>query len=118
MATEHNNLPEFEIPQNSNDAMIIIRPSIQQYTFDNFRTFVNANMHLVVTDEPMHQPTFRRLLLDFPPESEGFDILIARIRAGQNIDAASDGSRLDDGRASAGWLLWTMKKDNQRDDQQ
>ena len=35
-----------------------------------------------------------------------------QIREGQAIEAASDGSRLDDGRASAGWLLWTMDKGN------
>ena len=35
-------------------------------------------------------------------------MLLARIREGQTIEAASDGSQLDDGRASAGWLLWAM----------
>ena len=66
-------------------------------------------MHLVVTDVQMQQHTFRRLLVDFPPESKGFDAFIAQIREGHTIEAASDGSRLDDGRAAAGWLFWTME---------
>ena len=65
-------------------------------------------MHLVVTDEQMQQRTFRRLLVNFPSENEGFDKHLARIREGLTTEAASDGTWLDDGRASAGWLLWTM----------
>ena len=71
-------------------------------------------MHLVVADEQIQQRNFQKLLADFPPESEGFDLLIERIREGQSIEAASDGSRMNDGRASAGWLLWTM--DDEIDD--
>ena len=67
-------------------------------------------MHLVVADEQMQQRTFRQLLVDFPSESEGFDTLLARIREGQTTKAASDGSWLDNGKASAGWLLWTMPR--------
>ena len=65
-------------------------------------------MHLVVAEDQIQQHAFQRLLTDFPPEREGFDLLIERIRDGKDIDAASDSSRLDYGRASAGWLLWTM----------
>ena len=49
-------------------------------------------MHLVVADDQIQQHTFQRLLTDFPPESEGFDLLIDQIREGKDIDAASDGS--------------------------
>ena len=90
--------------------MLIIRPRIQQYTLEAFVTFVNANMHLVVADEQIQQHTFQQLLADFPPESEGFNLLIERIREGQSIEEASYGSRLDNGRASAGWLLWTISR--------
>ena len=105
LVAEHNNLPEVKPPQSSNDEVLIIRLRLQQYTFEAFVAFMNANMHLVVSDEQIQQHTFQRLLADFPPESEGFDLLIERIREGQAIEAASDGSRLDDGRASVGWLL-------------
>ena len=56
----------------------------------------------------MQQHAFQRLLTEFPPERERFDLLIERMRERKDIDAASDGSWLDDGRASAGWLLWMM----------
>ena len=53
LVAEHNNLPEDEPPQNINKTMIIIKPSIHQYSFDAFLNFVNANIHLVVADEQM-----------------------------------------------------------------
>ena len=65
-------------------------------------------MHLVVADDQMQPRTFQRLLTDFPPEREGIDLLIERMREGKDINVASDGSRLVGSRASAGWLLWTM----------
>ena len=65
-------------------------------------------MHLVVADNQMQQHTFQRIVMDFLPESEKFDLMIERMRDGKDIGAASDGSRMDNGRASAGWLLWTM----------
>ena len=68
-------------------------------------------MHLVVADTQMQQHAFQRILTEFPPEREGFDLLIERLREDKDIDAASDGSRLDDGRASAGWLMWTMSNE-------
>ena len=111
LVAEHNNLPEVETPQSINEETLIVRPRIQQYTFAAFVALVNANMHLVVADDQMQRHTFQRLLTDFPPESEGFDLLIERIREGKDIDAASNVSRLDDGRASAGWLLWMMNKE-------
>ena len=37
--------------------------------------------------------------------------MIQRLREGKDIDAASGGSRLDDGRASAGWIIWAMSDD-------
>ena len=55
---EHNNLPEVDPPQSSNEEMLIIKPKIQQYTFEAFVTFVNANMHLVAADEHIQQHTF------------------------------------------------------------
>ena len=61
-------------------------------------------MHLVVADDQMQHHTFQRLLTDFLPESEGFDLLIERIQEGKDTNAAPDGSQLDDGRASVGWL--------------
>ena len=88
-----------------------IRFSMHQYTFDAFREFVRVNMHLVVADETDKQHFFNRLLSDFPPESDGFDRMLERIREGKDIEAASDGSRLDDCRASAGWLLWMLKEE-------
>ena len=48
------------------------------------------------------------ILMDFPQERAGFDLMIEWMREGKDINAASDGSRLDDGRVSAGWLMWTM----------
>ena len=56
-------------------------------------------MHLVVADDQMQQHAFQRLLMNFPPESEGLDLLIEWAREGKDIDAASDGSWLDVGRA-------------------
>ena len=64
-----------------------------------------------IVDDQMQQHTFQRILTDFPLEREGFDELIQRLREGKDIDAASDGSRLDDGRASAGWIIWAMNDD-------
>ena len=55
--------------------------------------------------------------MDSPPEKEGFDKMIQRMRDGKDIDAASDGSRHDDGRASAGWLIWAMSDDLNKDGQ-
>ena len=74
-------------------------------------------MHLVVADDQMQHHTFQRLLTDFPPESKGFDLLIERIQEGKDIDAASDGSQLDDGRVSAGWLMWIMSNEIDDDGQ-
>ena len=61
-------------------------------------------MHLVVVDDQMQQHAFQWILKDFPPEREreGFDELIQRLQEGKDVDAASDGSRLSDGRASVG----------------
>ena len=50
LVAEHNNLQEIELPQRINEAMITFRPSIQQYTFEAFKDFVSANMHLVAMD--------------------------------------------------------------------
>ena len=108
LVAEHNNLLEVETPQSINEEAQIIRLRIQQYTYAAFVAFVNAIMHLMVADDQMQQHTFQRLLTDFPPESEGFDLLIERKREGTDIDAALDVSWMDDGRASGGWLLWMM----------
>ena len=49
---------------------------------------------------------------EFPTrEREGFNELIQRLREGKDIDAESDGSRLEDGRASVGWIMWAMRDD-------
>ena len=74
-------------------------------------------MHLVVADDQMQQHTFLRILKDFPPEREGFDEMIQRMREDKDIDAASDSSRLDNGRASVGWLIWAMSDDLDEDGQ-
>ena len=111
LVIEHNNLPEVEPPQNINEAAQIIRPQIQQYRYTTFEAFVQANMHLVVVDDQMQQHTFQWILTDFPPEREGFDELIQWLWEGKNIDTTSDGSRVDDGRASAGWIIWAMSND-------
>ena len=74
-------------------------------------------MHLVVADTQMQQHAFQRILTDFPPEREGFDLLVEQLREGKDFDAVSDGSRLDDGRASAGWLLWTMSDESNDEEQ-
>ena len=66
------------------------------------------NMHLVVADDQMQQHTFQRILTDFPPEREGFDEMIERMREGKDIDASSDGSWLDNDIALAGWILWAI----------
>ena len=50
-------------------------------------------------------------------EREGFDEIIERMREGKDIDAASNGSRLDDDRASAGWIIWAMSNDIDEDGQ-
>ena len=39
------------------------------------------------------------------------------MREGKDIDAASDGSWLDDGRASAGWIMWAISNDVDKDKQ-
>ena len=74
-------------------------------------------MHLVVADDQIQQHTFQRILTDFPPEREGFDEMIQRMREGKDIDAVSDGSWLDDGRASVGWILWLVCVDIDKDGQ-
>ena len=51
LVAQHNNLMEAEPPQSINKETRIIRPRLQQHTFDAFRTFVIANMHLEVADE-------------------------------------------------------------------
>ncbi len=105
------NLPEVEQLQNINEAAQIIRPRIQQYTYTAFEAFVQANMHLAVVDDQMQQHTFQRILIDFPWEREGCDELIQWMQEGKDIDAASDGSWLEDGRASAGWIIWAMSNE-------
>ena len=62
----------------------------------------------MVADDWMQQHTIQRILKDFPLEREGFGEMIEPMRDSKDIDAVSDGSRLDDGRASAGWLIWAM----------
>ena len=111
LVADHNNLPEVKTPQSINEEAQIIRPRIQQYTFAAFETLVSANMHLVVADTQMQHHAFQRILTDFPPERERFDLLTERLQEGKDIDAASDGSRLDDGRVSTGWLMWTMSNE-------
>ena len=39
------------------------------------------------------------------------------MQEGKDIDAASDGSQLDDGRASAGWIIWVMSNHVDEDEQ-
>ena len=41
--------------------------------------------------------------------------MIQQMREGKDIDAALDGSWLDDGRASAGWIIWAMSDDVDED---
>ena len=74
-------------------------------------------MHLVVADGQMQQHTFQRILKNFLPEREGFDEMIDWMREGKDIDAKADGSLLDDGRASAGLIMWTMCDDADEDGQ-
>ena len=117
LGTEHNNLPEVETPHNINEEAQIIRLRIQQYTYAAFEAFVQTNIHLVVADDQMQQHTFQQILTDFPPEREGFDEMIQRMREGKDIDAVSDGSQLDDDRSSAGWLIWAMSDNLDEDGQ-
>ena len=65
----------------------------------------------------MQQHTFQRILQDFPPERKRFDEMIQQMLDGKDIDAASDSSWLDDGRASARWLIWAMRNDLDEDGQ-
>ena len=74
-------------------------------------------MHLVVADDQMQQHTLQGILTDFPPERERFDEMIERMQEGKDIDAASDGSWLDNGRSSAGWIMWAMSKNVDKDRQ-
>ena len=111
LVAEHNNLPEVETTQSINEEAQIIKPRIHQYTFAAFESFISANTHLVVANTKMQHHAFQRILADFPPEREGFDLLIERLREGKDVNAATDGSHLDDGRASAGWLMWTMSNE-------
>ena len=75
-------------------------------------------MHLVVVDDQMQQHTFQQILTDFPPEREGFYEMIQWPQEGKNIDAASEVSRLVDGRtSSAGWIIWAMSNDVDKDGQ-
>ena len=74
-------------------------------------------MHLVEADDQMQQHTFQQILTDFPPEREEFDERIQWMREDEDMDAASDGSRVDDGRASAGWIIWAMSDDFDEDGQ-
>ena len=80
-----------------------------------FEAFSQAKMHLVVVDDQMQQRAFQQILTDFPPEREGFDEMMQRLREGKDIDAVSDGSRLDDGKASVGWIIWAMSDDIDKD---
>ena len=97
LVAEHNPV---ETPQNVNKEAQIIRPRIQQYTYAAFEAFVQTNMHLVIADDQMQQYTFQQMLKDFPPERERFNEMIEWLQEGKNIDAASEGSRLVDGRTS------------------
>ena len=74
-------------------------------------------MHLVVANDQMQQHAFQQILTDLPLEREGFNELIQQMREGKDIDAASDGSWLDDGRESAVWLIWAMHDDLNEDRQ-
>ena len=74
-------------------------------------------MHLVVVDDQMQKHTFQRILMDFPLEREGFDEMIQQLREDKDLDAASDGSQLDDGRASTGWIIWAMSDEVDKEGQ-
>ena len=74
----------------------------------NSMALIQTNMHLVVADDQMQQHTFQWILKDFQPEREGFDKMIQWMREGKDIDAASDGSRLNNGRAPVGWIMWAI----------
>ena len=43
--------------------------------------------------------------------------MIQRLQEGKDIDAASDGSQLDNDRASVGWIIWAIS-DNVNEDGQ
>ena len=49
---------------------------------------------------------------DFPPLVEHFDALVQQILSGHTILAASDGSYLEDGQASAGWVFYVPSAEN------
>ena len=70
-------------------------------------------MYLVVVDDQMQPHPFQWILVDIPPEREReeFDELMQRLREGKYIDASADGLRVDNGRASAGWIIWVMSDD-------
>ena len=68
--------------------------------------FVRVNIGLIIEDTHLQDQQLQRLWGDFPPLVEHFDELVQQIINGQTILAASDGSYLEDGRASAVWALY------------
>ena len=60
---------------------------------------------------PFLKPTAATIVGDFPPLVEHFDELMQQIISGQTILAVSDGSYLEDGRASVGWALYELSEE-------
>ena len=61
---------------------------------------------------------FRRLFVDFPPVHEGgFHRLLHSLEHGEEINLTTDGSKLDNDEASAGWLFWRIYYDDDEDEE-
>ena len=69
------------------------------------------NIGLIIEDAHFQDRQLQRLWGDFPPLVEHFDELMQQIISGQTILAVSDGSYLEDGRASVGWALYELSEE-------
>ena len=66
---------------------------------------MRVNIGLIIDGSHFQNQQLQQLWGDFPPLVEHFDELAQQIQGGHTILAASDGSYMEDGQASAGWAF-------------
>ena len=76
-----------------------------------FKRFVETNIATYVTDQSA-VIFFDRLFNDFPIAHGGFQCLLKALDTGEPVHTTTDGSKLDEGAASAGWFFWLINLNN------
>jgi len=81
------------------------------HDFASFQRFVETNLAKFVVALSA-QAVFRRLIRDFPVAHVGFHRLLTALADGVQINATTDGSKVEDDKALVRWIFWMCTSNN------